>query len=113
MATKCLNCTLALISLNYVNLIVINPTLGEIYTSNQTEILTVLNHCLVSSVIVTVCNKFKLWKPYTHLLIQYSRIKITLLLFSLILSVKRGFDVVSEFVTGDTDSVRCPFTECP
>ena len=76
---------------NYGNLIVIYHTLNEICTSNLAVILTTPNHCLVSSVIETVCNKFKLWKPYTHLLTQYSRTKITLLLFSLILSVKRGW----------------------
>ena len=70
---------------NYGNLIVIYHTLKEICTSNLAVILTVLNHCLVSSVIVTVCNKFELWKQYTHLLTQYSRTKITLLLFYLIL----------------------------
>ena len=53
-ATKCLNCTLALISLNYENLIVVYHTLEEICTKNQAEILTALNHCLVSSAIVTL-----------------------------------------------------------
>ena len=43
------NCTLALISLNYGNLIVIYHTLNEICTSNQAKILTALNHCSVSS----------------------------------------------------------------
>ena len=52
--TKCLNCTLTLISLNYRNLIVIYNSLGEICATNQAEILTALNHCLVSSAIVTV-----------------------------------------------------------
>ena len=54
--TKCFNRTLALITFNYVNLIVIYHTLGEICASNQAEILTAPNndHCLVSSVIVTV-----------------------------------------------------------
>ena len=52
--TKCLNCTLALMSLNYRNQIVIYHTLGEICTSNQTQILKALNHCSVSSVLVTV-----------------------------------------------------------
>ena len=54
--TKCFNRTLALITFNYVNLIVIYHTLGEICASNQAEILIALNndHCLVSSVIVTV-----------------------------------------------------------
>ena len=40
-------------SLNYGNHIVIYHTLGEICTSNQAQILTALNHCSVSSVIVT------------------------------------------------------------
>ena len=55
MATACLNCTLAFISLNYGNLIVINLTLGQIYTSNQTGILTALNNCNFNC----NCNKFK------------------------------------------------------
>ena len=54
MATKCLNCTLALNNLNYGNLIVTYHTLGEICTSNHAKILTALKHCLVSSAIVTV-----------------------------------------------------------
>ena len=46
MATKCLNnCSLAIISLNYGNLILIYHTLGEICTSNQAEILSPLNYC--------------------------------------------------------------------
>ena len=60
------------------NLIVIYHTLGEICTSNLylAAVLTALNHCLVSFVIVTV-------------LTQYSPTKLTLQLFSLILSAKR------------------------
>ena len=54
MATKCLNCTLALNNLNHGNLIVTYHTLGEICTSNHAKILTALKHCLVSSAIVTV-----------------------------------------------------------
>ena len=40
MATKCLNCTLALASLNYGNLMVICHTLGGICKSNQAKIFT-------------------------------------------------------------------------
>ena len=43
-----------MISLKYGNLILIYHTLGEIWTSNQADILTALNHCLVPSVIGTV-----------------------------------------------------------
>ena len=41
-ATQCLNCTLALMCLNYENLIVIYHTLVEICKSNQAEMLTTL-----------------------------------------------------------------------
>ena len=46
-ATKSLNYTLALISANYGNPMVNCHNLGEICTSNQAEIFTALNHCLV------------------------------------------------------------------
>ena len=45
--TKSLNCILALISLNYGNLIVICLNLREICKSNRGEIFTALNHYLV------------------------------------------------------------------
>ena len=47
-------------------------TLGEIFTSNQEEILTALKP-LFSFLCNCNCKNFKLWEPYAHLLPQCSR----------------------------------------
>ena len=114
--TKCLNCTLTLISLNYRNLIVIYNSLGEICATNQAEILTALNHCLVSSAIVTVnSDKFKLRKLYAHLLTRNSGIKINFLLLLVKYCPYNSVDDVSElnFVTRDTEKVSVIISEGP
>ena len=71
------------------------------------EILTALNHCLVSSVIAVtlLSNKVKLRQLYTHLLTQYSQTKITSLLF-LNTVQKAGLMMYQSYVTGDAE--KCP-----
>ena len=95
----------ALTSLNYGNLIVIYHTLAEICTSNH--LFSFFCNCKCN------CNKFKLWIPYANVLTQYSRTKLTLLLFFLIPSVERGWRCirVCHWGHGKVSVVR--INECP
>ena len=78
-------------------------TLGGICTSNQAEILTALNHCLVSSVIVTE-KSLNYTKPYVHLVARYSRTKITLQLFFFNTVCKAGLKIACR-----TGTIFCVF----